>query len=100
MAPNYYHLPLPLTQPVHPKFAPSDLNPQGVDAAMAIITLRRDSDDHPQQHSHITTPPQSPERAKRTSDWVEKHSIPELPGTSEEVESGKNESEKNGSKKD
>ncbi|KAG6106729.1 hypothetical protein E4U13_007320, partial [Claviceps humidiphila] len=53
-------------------------DPQGVDAAMAIITLRRDSDDHPQQHSHITTPPQSPERAKQTSDWVEKHSLPEL----------------------
>ncbi|KAG6057373.1 hypothetical protein E4U32_005229 [Claviceps aff. humidiphila group G2b] len=53
-------------------------DPQGMDAAMAINTLRRDSDDHPQQHSHITTPPQSPEPAKRTSDWVEKHSIPEL----------------------
>ncbi|KAG5938801.1 hypothetical protein E4U60_001180 [Claviceps pazoutovae] len=69
--------------------------PQDVDAAMAIMTLRRDSDDHPQQHSHITTPPQSPERAKRTSDWVEEHSLPELvpgmyePGTFEEVESEK-----------
>ncbi|KAG5917655.1 hypothetical protein E4U61_002542 [Claviceps capensis] len=50
-------------------------DPQGVDATMAILTLRRDSDDHPQQHSHITTPPQSPERAKRTSDWVEEHLV-------------------------
>ncbi|KAG5943805.1 hypothetical protein E4U60_006425 [Claviceps pazoutovae] len=81
-------------------------DPQGVDAAMAIMTLRRDSDDRPQQHSHVTTPPQSTERAKRTSDWVEEHSLPELvrgvyePGTSEEVESEKNGSGKDGSKKD
>ncbi|KAG6240960.1 hypothetical protein E4U25_007154 [Claviceps purpurea] len=53
------------------------------------------------QHSHITTPPQirNPERDKRTSEWVEKQG-PEMfePETSEEVESGKNGSEKDESK--
>ncbi|KAG6293763.1 hypothetical protein E4U45_006536, partial [Claviceps purpurea] len=67
-------------------------DPKGVDAAIAIMTLRRDSDDHPQQHSRITTPPRRPER---------KHSLLELVpgmdeyGTSEEVES-----EKDGPRKD
>ncbi|KAG6223380.1 hypothetical protein E4U26_004570 [Claviceps purpurea] len=65
------------------------------------MTLRGDSDDHQQQHSHITTPPQirNPKRDKRTSEWVEKQG-PEMfePETSEEVESGKSESEKDESK--
>ncbi|KAG6140257.1 hypothetical protein E4U12_006609, partial [Claviceps purpurea] len=63
-----------------------------VDAARAMMTLRGDSDDHQQQHSHITMPPRirNPERDKRTSEWVEKQG-PEMfePETSEEVESGK-----------
>ncbi|KAG6175882.1 hypothetical protein E4U27_005715 [Claviceps purpurea] len=63
------------------------------------MTLRGDSDGHQQQHSHITTPPRNPKRDERTSELVEKQG-PEMfePETSEEVESGKNGSEKDESK--
>ncbi|KAG6128424.1 hypothetical protein E4U38_005701 [Claviceps purpurea] len=56
----------------------------------AMMTLRGDSDDHQQQHSHITTPPRNPKRDKRTSELAEKQG-PEMfePETSEEVESRK-----------
>ncbi|KAG5941466.1 hypothetical protein E4U59_001707 [Claviceps monticola] len=71
-------------------------------AAMAMKTLRRGSDDHSQQKSHITKPPQNleAERVKRTSDWVEQQSrqvwLPDIheSGTSEKVESEKVEFEK------
>ncbi|KAG6248612.1 hypothetical protein E4U24_002627 [Claviceps purpurea] len=131
MAPNYIHLPLHLgisrvPQSIHPNahgsFArniggqwPQPQRPHKelssyhdsltlephVDAARAMMTLRGDSDDHQQQHSHISTPLRirNPERDKRTSEWVEKQG-PEMfePETSEEVESEKNGSEKDESK--
>ncbi|KAG6297591.1 hypothetical protein E4U46_005733 [Claviceps purpurea] len=52
------------------------------------MTLRGDSDDHQQQHSHITTPPRNPKRDKRTSELAEKQG-PEMfePETSEKDES-------------
>ncbi|KAG6290922.1 hypothetical protein E4U46_001477 [Claviceps purpurea] len=72
------------------------------DAATAKMTLRRGSYGHSQQSSHITAPPQNleAERVKRTSDWVEQQSrqawLTEMTesGTSEEVESRTNGSEK------
>ncbi|KAG6226925.1 hypothetical protein E4U26_001997 [Claviceps purpurea] len=72
------------------------------DAATAKMTRRRGSYGHSQQSSHITAPPQNleAERAKRTSDWVEQQSrqawLTEMTesGTSEEVESRTNGSEK------
>ncbi|KAG6282888.1 hypothetical protein E4U48_002773 [Claviceps purpurea] len=112
MAPNYIHLPLHLgisrenrwPQPQRPHKELSSyhdsltLGPH-VDAARAMMTLRGDSDGHQQQHSHITTPPRNPKRDERTSELVEKQG-PEMfePETSEEVESGKNGSEKDESK--
>ncbi|KAG6172636.1 hypothetical protein E4U51_007103 [Claviceps purpurea] len=130
MAPNYIHLPLHLGISRVPQFirpnahgsfarkigghnhnAPPHkelssyhdsltLGPH-VDAARAMMTLRGDSDDHQQQHSHISTPLRirNPERDKRTSEWVEKQGREMFePETFEEVESGKNGSEKDESK--